>query len=150
MGPIISLPGEGQKITANGIEIFLKATTAETNGLWSMLEYYLPASLPGPQPHYHKRTQEVFYVLDGTLQLFLNEKAINAPSGTLVMVPENAVHTFKNVSDTPVRFQVWFTPGGLEEYFIDVQKLIEQEPSWPPADMSKIFSLMAKHDTFLP
>ena len=148
--PLISLPGEGHKITANGIEIFLKAKAHQTNGQWSMLEYVLPPSLPGPPPHYHKKTQEMFYVLEGTLQFALDEKTIDAPAGTLVVVPENAVHTFKNATDFPVKFQVWFSPGGLEQYFIDVQELIQREPSWPPSDMNKLFSLMAQHDTYQP
>jgi mannose-6-phosphate isomerase-like protein (cupin superfamily) len=148
--PLISLPGEGQKITANGIQIFLKAKVQQTNGLWSMIEYVLPATLPGPPPHYHKKTQEMFYINEGTLEFVLNGKAINAPSGTLVVVPEGLVHTFRNNSDDYVRFQVWFSPGGLEQYFIDIQELIHNEPTWPPSDMGKLISLMAQHDTFLP
>ena len=148
--PLISLPGEGEKITANGIEIFFKAKAGQTNGHWSMIEYTLPASRPGPSPHYHKKTQEMFYVLQGTLQFLLNERTIDAPAGTLVVVPEGAIHTFKNVSDSPVKFQVWFSPGGLEQYFIDVQELIKQEPTWPPSDMTKLVELMAQHDTFPP
>src|SRR5829696_6208977 len=127
--PLISLPGEGEKITANGIEILLKAKTHQTNGHWSMIEYVLPPSLIGPTPHFHKKTQEMFYILDGTLQFLLDGKIIDAPSGTLVVVPEGSVHTFRNVSDKKVRFQVWFSPGGMEQYFVDVQELIKSEPS---------------------
>ncbi|TDH26922.1 cupin domain-containing protein [Segetibacter sp. 3557_3] len=148
MEPLISLPGEGEKIAANGIEIFLKAKLQQTNGHWSMIEYLLPPFLPGPPPHYHKKTQEMFYVLEGTLQFVLDGKTIDAPSGTLVVVPEGSVHTFKNIATDKVKFQVWFSPGGLEQYFLDVQELINNEPSWPPADMGKLFSLMAQHDTY--
>jgi mannose-6-phosphate isomerase-like protein (cupin superfamily) len=148
--PLISLPGEGDKIEANGIEIFLKAKTHQTNGLWSMIEYVLPPSLPAPPAHFHKKTQEMFYVLEGKLQFTLDGKIIDAPSGTLVVVPEGAIHTFKNSTNDKVRFQVWFSPGGMEQYFLDVQELIKNEPAWPPADMSKLFSLMAKNDTFTP
>lgn len=144
----ISLPGEGQKITANGIEIYIKASVNHTNGQWSMVEYFLPPHLPGPAPHYHKATEELFYVLEGTLQFLVDGKTLDAPAGTLVTVPVNAVHAFKNVSGNPVRFQVWFSPGGMEQYFLDVQELIQQEPTWPPADMSKLFSLMARHDMY--
>jgi mannose-6-phosphate isomerase-like protein (cupin superfamily) len=146
--PIISLPGEGEKIAVNGIEIFLKAKATQTNGYWSMIEYVLPPSLPAPAPHYHKKTQEMFYVLEGTLQFTLDGQTIDAPSGTLVVVPQEAVHTFRNVTSEPARFQVWFSPGGMEQYFVDVQELIRNEPSWPPADMSKLFSLMTQHDMY--
>jgi quercetin dioxygenase-like cupin family protein len=144
----VSLPGEGQKITANGIEIFIKAAVGQTNGHWSMVEYSLPPNLPGPAPHYHKITEEMFYVLEGSLQFEVAGKTIDAPAGTLVTVPVNAVHTFKNVSGKQVRFQVWFSPGGMEQYFIEVQELIQKEPVWPPADMSKLFALMNQHDMY--
>ena len=147
---LIALPGEGQKITANGIQIFIKATAQQTNGHWSMIEYVLPPSLPGPPPHYHKKTQEMFYVLEGTLQFVVDGKTSDVPSGTLVVVPEGAVHTFRNTSEHTARFQVWFSPGGMEQYFFDVQKLMQNEPTWPPADMGKLFSLMAQHDMYPP
>jgi mannose-6-phosphate isomerase-like protein (cupin superfamily) len=146
--PLISLPGEGQKIEVNGIEIYVKARAQQTNGDWSMIEYKLPPSHPGPAPHFHKRTQEMFYVLEGTLQFLLAGETIDAPAGTLVVVDKEAVHTFKNVSSEYVRFQVWFSPGGMEQYFIDVQELVQRESSWPPSDMNKLFSLMAQHDTY--
>jgi oxalate decarboxylase/phosphoglucose isomerase-like protein (cupin superfamily) len=90
----------------------------------------------------------MFYVLEGTLQFTLDGQTIDAPSGTLVVVPQEAVHTFRNVSSEPARFQVWFSPGGMEQYFVDVQELIRNEPFWPPADMSKLFSLMTQHDMY--
>jgi mannose-6-phosphate isomerase-like protein (cupin superfamily) len=148
--PLVSLPGAGQKITANGIEIFLKGKAQQTNGLGSMIEYLLLPSLPGPPPHYYKKTQETFYILERTLQFVLDGKTIDTPSGTLVVVPESSVHTFRNISNGHVSFQVWFSPGGLEQYFIDVQELIRSQPTWPPSDMKKLFSLMAQYDTYLP
>jgi len=148
--PLIAWPGQGHKIATNGIEIILKAQARQTNGHWSMIEYLLPALLPGPPPHYHKKTQEMFYVLDGMLQFVMDEKVIDAPAGTLVVVPEGIVHTFKNISNDYARFQVWFSPGGMEQYFIGVQELIENEAVWPPSDMGKLVSLMAQHDTYLP
>jgi hypothetical protein len=38
----------------------------------------------------------------------------------------------------------------MEQYFIGVQELIENEAVWPPSDMGKLVSLMAQHDTYLP
>lgn len=148
--PLISLPGQGQKITANGIEIHLKATVQQTNGNWSMIEYLLPPSLPGPAPHYHKQTEEMFYILEGALQFVVDGEIIDAPAGTLVVVPKGAIHTFKNISAGCVKFQVWFSPGGMEQYFVDVQQLIQSEPSWPPSDMTRLFSLMNQHDMYTP
>lgn len=148
--PIVSLPGAGPKLSAYGIDIYFKAKAEQTNGLWSMIEYHLPPSPASPPPHYHKKMQEIFYVLEGALQFTLNGNTIDAPAGTLVMVPPGDVHTFKNALDTPAKFQVWFSPGGFEQYFLDMEDLIRSEPSWPPSDMGKVFAMMAKHDTFAP
>lgn len=148
--PIVSLPEQGPVLSAYGAHIYFKAKTEQTNGLWSVIEYHLPPSPASPPPHYHKVMQEVFYVLEGALQFTLDGKIIDAPAGTLVMVPPMAVHTFKNALDAPARFLIWFSPGGFEQYFLDMEELVKNEPSWPPSDMGKVFALMAEHDTFPP
>lgn len=148
--PIISLPGQGPKLSAFGVDIYFKAKVGQTNGLWSMVEYHLPPSPLSPPPHYHKKMEEIFYVLEGMLQFTLDGKTIDAPAGTLVTVPPGAVHTFKNGQETLAKFQVWFSPGGFEQYFLDMEELIKNEPAWPPSDLGKVFSVMAKHDTFPP
>ena len=145
---IISRLGEGEKLSAFGIDIYFRATVEKTNGLWSMIEYHLPPSPLGPPPHYHKKMQEIFYVLEGELEFILAGKSINAPAGTLVAIAKNDVHTFKNSLDSMAKFLIWFSPGGFEQYFIDMEDLVKTESSWPPSDMTKVFALMAKHDTF--
>ncbi|MCB9081114.1 MAG: cupin domain-containing protein [Lewinellaceae bacterium] len=150
INPIISLPGAGPKLSVLGVEVYFKAKVSQTNGLWSMIEYHLPPSPMSPPLHYHKEMQEIFYVLEGQLQFTLEGEIINAPAGSLVMIPAGAVHTFRNGSDQLAKFQVWFSPGGFEQYFLDMQELIASEPTWPPQDMSIVFALLAKHDTFPP
>ncbi len=148
--PIVSLPDQGPVLSAYGVNIYFKAKTEQSNGLWSMIEYHLPPSPISPPPHYHKKMQEVFYVLEGALQFTLDGQTIDAPKGTLVVVPPMAVHTFKNALDAEAKFLIWFSPGGFEQYFLDMEELVQNEPSWPPSDMGKVFALMARHDTYAP
>ena len=43
---------------------------------------------------------------------------------------------------------IWLSPGGFEQYFLDMEELVKNEPAWPPSDLGKVFDLMAKHDTY--
>jgi quercetin dioxygenase-like cupin family protein len=115
-----------------------------------MLEYVSPAGGPAPPPHWHKTARESFYILEGTLQFQIEERTIEAPSGTLVVVPARTVHTWRNTGTTAARFLVTFSPAGFEEYFEELFAWVNSETSWPPQDMSRMARLNAKYDTFSP
>ncbi len=57
---------------------------------------------PTPPPHIHAGHAEVFYVLDGTLRILLEEGEAVAGRGTWVVVPPGVVHTFR--TDGTTRF----------------------------------------------
>jgi mannose-6-phosphate isomerase-like protein (cupin superfamily) len=142
--------GEARTLEMLGVRITLLVTAEDTGGAWSLLEYTAPPRFPGPAPHYHERTSELFHVLDGELTMRLGEDVSETRTltpGGLALVPPGAVHAFRNESDKPVRFLIQFTPGGPENYFVELADLIRSEPSWPPADMRPVAELAARYDT---
>ncbi|WCB95081.1 hypothetical protein DSM104299_03823 [Baekduia alba] len=57
----------------------------------------------GPDLHVHREHSDAFYVLDGTLTFALGsegERTVRAPAGTVVVVPPDVAHAFRN-DDTP-------------------------------------------------
>jgi mannose-6-phosphate isomerase-like protein (cupin superfamily) len=58
----------------------------------------------------------MFYVLDGTLTVQVEDELLEAPPGSFLCVPPGTRHTFANRCDDPVRFLNFNTPGGFEEY----------------------------------
>jgi quercetin dioxygenase-like cupin family protein len=66
---------------------------------------------PGTDPHVHRRHNDVFYVLAGELTMRLGPDEVPAPAGTLVLVPPNVVHGYRNATDADAHFLNFHAPG---------------------------------------
>ena len=62
----------------------------------------------------------MFYVLEGTLTMQLDDETLDLGPGSFACVPPGTVHTFSNRSDQPVRFLNFNTPAGWEDYMRDL------------------------------
>ena len=51
----------------------------------------------GPPRHRHPRQVEVFHVLEGTFRFHLDGQELERGPGAAVVIPQGAVHAFKNV-----------------------------------------------------
>jgi mannose-6-phosphate isomerase-like protein (cupin superfamily) len=123
--------GQGHTVTLRGASVTRKADSAETQGAWSLLEYVAPPHFEGPALHWHAKTTEAFYVLDGTVSFVIGEQTITAGPGAFVRIPTGVAHTFFNAIAAPVRFLTFCTPGGFEQYFDDLAVLITQNGAAP-------------------
>ncbi len=74
----------------------------------------------GPPLHRHRHEDELFYVLEGDLDVQCGAHHFTATPGTVAVLPRNIPHTFRNLSPTPSRVLVLITPGGFEQFFAEV------------------------------
>ena len=148
--PLLLSPGEGQTTSGLGVTIVPKTIGAQSGGQWLVVEYTAPPDFAGPPLHWHKVTTEIFYVLEGTLTLKVNDATQALRPGGYAYVPPGTVHTFSNPSHAPARYLLVASPAGLEHYFVELAELVKNSPQWPPADMRPVLALMAKYDTFPP
>jgi mannose-6-phosphate isomerase-like protein (cupin superfamily) len=161
-GPVVIGPGE-RTLSMAGVNLSLPATRADVGAAFGMLDYTALTMRRRPSfagrrrtgmPHWHAVTTEGFYVLEGVLSLRLGEgdiqQTVEAPAGTSVLVPPRTVHAFSNPGTVPARFIVVLSPAGMEGYFNELAELMRSEPSWPPADMSRVLALAERFDTFAP
>lgn len=146
----IYLPGEGRAITIAGEVVTFKATSQDTDGAWSLLEFNVPPHFAGPPLHWHKEEVEAFYVLSGTLTLQFEKRVVKSPAGSFALVPPGVVHTFSNQEDVPVTFLALLSPGGFEGFIEEMDVLMQQETTWPPADMNKYAALNRKYGMYPP
>ena len=84
------------------------------------------------------------------LTLRVGDETVQAGPGGYAYVPPRTVHAFSNETDVPAKYLLVASPAGLENYFAELAELVKNEPSWPPKDMGKVITLMAKYDTFPP
>lgn len=144
-------PGEGRALApAAGVAILLKGGAEDTDGRWTIFEYTAPPGFPGPPPHWHKKIEEAFFILEGTVRFEVDGETMDVRAGGYARVPPGVVHRFSNPTDEPSRFLGLVVPGGLERYFEELSEMMANEPSWPPADMSPVMALMSSYDTFPP
>jgi len=147
---LVRLPEETPSLDLLGVRIKTLVSSADTGGAWALIDYTAPPLFRGPIPHWHGRTAELFHVLEGTLTMWLEGRTIHLPVGGSVLVPPGTLHQFSNTSPDPVRFLAQFSPGGLEDYFLELAELVAEEPIWPPADPSRVLALAERYDTYSP
>jgi len=124
-------PGEGQRLWIVGDTMTFKATAAQTGGSLSVVEV-LAAPGGGPPPHVHANEDEIWFVLDGEFEILHGEETIRLTAGGFAFVPRGTVHRFENVSDTPSRVLVAFTPGGFEGFFFEAGLPVVEGETAPP------------------
>jgi hypothetical protein len=66
----------------------------------------------------------MFYVLDGTVRLQIDEETVELAAGGFACIPPGVVHTFSNPTDASVRFLNFNTPSGWENYMRDLDKAL--------------------------
>ncbi|MDX1522443.1 MAG: cupin domain-containing protein [Anaerolineae bacterium] len=146
----VYLPGEGKSITVAGEVITFKAVSEDTDGGWTLMEFNVPPHFAGPPLHWNEKETEGFYILSGTVTLQIEERTVKAPAGSFALVPAGVVHTFSNQEDVPTTFLSMLSPGGFERFVEELDIMMQQETTWPPADMGKYTALNTKYGMYPP
>lgn len=76
----------------------------------SLAEARLP---PGGQttPHYHVRTEEIYYILEGSGRMQIGQESRPVGPGDAIAIPPGAVHTIRNTGGGPLRFLCCCAPA---------------------------------------
>ena len=104
-------PGAGERITERAERTV--ALLADRDELSVTESRYEPGER-GPDPHFHRRHCDSFFVLAGALVFEIAGERLDAPAGTFVLVPPEVEHTFENRTDTPVRILIVHAPAGFD------------------------------------
>jgi quercetin dioxygenase-like cupin family protein len=89
--------------------------TPDTNGAFSLFEATL---VPGtePPPHVHSREDELFYVLEGEFDVYVEKEVLNGKTGECIFLPRFKPHAFI-IRSPRLRLLILFAPAGVEEAF---------------------------------
>lgn len=142
---IILTPDQGHTLQAAGTRTTFKVTSESTGGRFSMAEYHLPPGFPGPPPHRHRRFEHAWYVLEGMLQVQIDDENHQVGEGAFVYVPSGVAHTFANPGSTAVRMLAIDTPGGLEPYY---EELAQVFPAGSAPNPAIIAEIQSRYDTY--
>ncbi|MCX5196076.1 cupin domain-containing protein [Streptomyces sp. NBC_00249] len=153
-------PGEGRTLRAAAQHVTFKVTGAQSS-VASSFEVLVP---PGFDvgAHVHARSEELFYVLEGELDVLAfepqvrsadgwrewqsskGERVVRATPGTLILVPAGCPHAFANPTDAPARmFFQSSPPPDHERYFEELLTILSADG---PVDHDAIAALRRRYD----
>lgn len=111
--PLALAAGQGQKLAVLGLAVTVK-DFGRAAGAAGLVEISLPPYYRGLPAHWHARSTEVFYVLNGTLAFTLGKETFTVGRGSAVYVPPGVVHLFWNPVAAPASCLVMCSPSGLQ------------------------------------
>ncbi|GAA3859558.1 cupin domain-containing protein [Celeribacter arenosi] len=112
----------------------------ETAGAMSITQIIARAH-DGPPRHIHHDADETFVVLSGDVEFWLDGTRFTRGPGETAHIPRGADHTYRVCSDTPARALVILSPGGFENFFVEMA----QNNYAIPTDMPAITALATAH-----
>jgi quercetin dioxygenase-like cupin family protein len=115
-------PEQALSIKPFGLDMKVLLSSETTGGAISVL---MASHKPGegPPDHVHFNQEEMFFIVEGTYELTVGDLTSTAGPGTIVFIPRNVVHRFKNVGDMTARMLDWSLPGGQDHYFKEISEL---------------------------
>jgi mannose-6-phosphate isomerase-like protein (cupin superfamily) len=99
-----------------GERVRICISVEETDGIYSMIEIVADPRNGVPM-HIHSNEDEHFVVLEGTLHVANGNETLDVPAGGSVTVSKGVPHAWCNLSDSPVRMLIIFSPGSIERLF---------------------------------
>ncbi|MER7109997.1 cupin domain-containing protein [Streptomyces sp. NPDC000229] len=152
--------GHGRTLRSPAQEVTFKVTGEHSRAASSFEVVVAPGFDVGA--HVHTRSEELFYVLDGELDVLAFEprvrtvddwrhwespsgrRTVRATPGTVIVVPPGCPHAFANRTDKPARmfFQA-SPPPDHERYFEELIGILDRGG---PLDHAAIAALRARYD----
>ena len=126
--------------------------SAETDNRLFFLEVRAQPGAEAP-PHLHYEQDEVFYILEGEMEIYCGDQVRTARAGDAVFLPRQQAHAFYFLSPT-VRFLAIVQPGtGLDGYFEKMStpatsmELPKGTTTYAASDSTSAAALVAQYGT---
>ncbi|MDP9139517.1 MAG: cupin domain-containing protein [Pseudomonadota bacterium] len=124
---IVLGPGEGRAYPMGRIAAVFKADGAETRSGYSISEWWLDPHTKGPGAHAHDE-DDIFYVIEGTMSVLINDRWIDATRGSFVMVPAGVTHDFENRTAHRAGLLNFSYPGDFEQHMPSIVDWFKVHP----------------------
>ncbi|MCF2532880.1 cupin domain-containing protein [Yinghuangia soli] len=103
--------------------ITLLADAGATGGALTANKATFKKGSPGAPAHFHTKATEMFFVLEGTMRILVDDEVLTLGKGDFLTVPPTVPHAFAPAPDTEAEMLVVFTPG-LHRF--DYYRLLER------------------------
>ena len=126
---------------AFGEEVIMHLDSESTGGKLNLWTELTPPG-GGPPPHYHQNEDEWFVVQEGSVEFFSDGKWTAFRPGSVLFMPRNHVHAFRNAGQTTSRMLLTTAPAGFDKYFA---RCAEEFAKGGEPDMARIVAISAEH-----
>ena len=110
---VVTGPGEGERLVSGNRVVFLKGDLPDL----CFAEWVLDGPFDGPQVHHHDHQVDSFYVLEGELDMTVDDSVHAVGPDTLASVPRGVGHTFKHRQPGTARvLNVHAPDGGFADF----------------------------------
>ena len=100
----------------------------------------------GPPAHVHFKQEEILFIIEGLYEVTVGNETAKAGPGSIVFIPRNVVHRFKNVGSIAGRMLAWSLPGGQDHYL----KAISELAAGGGFTSEKVMEISKTFDTHFP
>lgn len=139
---LVTPSGCGSTIFVLGAEITVKISSADTNGAFTVFEGSTDPQ-QGPPLHCHPDQDEWWYIIDGEFRFVVDGEELYARTGDTVFAPRGSRHTFQNVGSEPGRTLTAAVPGGIDDFFRELESV---SPRGTAPDPARLLPVFAKHN----
>lgn len=115
---------ESPEYSFAGTRVRLLMSGAQTGGAFCMMEMFSPPGKDTPT-HMHHREEETITVLEGVLDVTIEDKPVRVQAGQTIFVPHHVPHRLGNTGDVLARYLVVCTPAGFDGF---VDSCAEAQP----------------------
>jgi mannose-6-phosphate isomerase-like protein (cupin superfamily) len=143
--PAVVTPKQALSIKPFGLDMDVLLTTEATGGATSVIvAWHKPGE--GPPDHVHFKQEEILFIIEGLYEVTVGDETSKAGPGSIVFIPRNVVHRFKNVGGITGRMLGWSLPGGQDHYL----KAISELAAGGGITSEKVMEISRTFDTHFP
>ena len=131
---------DAEVLPASGITLL--ADAAGTGGVLTSNRSFMAAGTDGAPPHFHSAAAELFFVLDGRLDVLLGEEIVTVTANDLLVVPAGLPHAFAPAKGASADVLFVYTPSKPRfDYYRLLERLYTGE-----ADAAELADTQDRYD----
>ena len=140
----VTRAGDAEVVGASAGKIRLLVDSSGTGGALSTVRVTLESGADGARPHRHDHSAEMFYMLEGAVQVLSGTEVLRAEQGDVIVVPPRMPHAFSAGRGTKADLLIVIAPGVERfEYFRQLTRITRGEE--PPESLRDVQDL---YDTY--
>jgi len=110
------------------VKVRLLADSSATGGALSTVRVTLERGADGARPHRREKSAEMFYILDGRVEVLSGSEIVKAEAGDVIVVPPRLPHAFAAERSTNADILIIIAPGVERfEYFRHLTRIARGE-----------------------